>query len=61
MSAGSGSRPRESTAPRGGLAASPVSDEYQTTHGLYMLGQVAALRRQTTTIAELHRRALCRE
>ena len=31
-----------------------VSDEYQATHGLYMLGQVATLRSQTTTIAELH-------
>ena len=31
-----------------------MSDEYQATHGLYMLGQVAALRSQTTTIAELH-------
>ena len=33
----------------------PVSDEYQATHGLFMLGQVAALRTQTTTIEELHR------
>ncbi len=30
------------------------SEEYQATHGLYMLGQVAALRGQTTTMAELH-------
>ena len=32
-----------------------MSDEYQATHGLFMLGQVAALRNQTTTIDELHR------
>jgi acyl transferase domain-containing protein/NAD(P)H-dependent flavin oxidoreductase YrpB (nitropropane dioxygenase family)/NAD(P)-dependent dehydrogenase (short-subunit alcohol dehydrogenase family) len=32
-----------------------VSAEYQETHGLYMLGQVAALRNQTTTVAQLHR------
>ncbi len=31
-----------------------VSDEYQASHGLYMLGQVATLRSQTTTIADLH-------
>ncbi len=31
-----------------------VGDDYQALHGLYMLGQVAALRSQTTTIAELH-------
>ncbi|HKI18533.1 MAG TPA: beta-ketoacyl synthase N-terminal-like domain-containing protein, partial [Isosphaeraceae bacterium] len=37
-----------------------VSDEYQATHGLYMLGQIAALRSRTTTIAELHRE-LCTE
>src|SRR5205823_2122066 len=30
-------------------------EEYQAAHGLYMLGQVAALRHRTTTIAELHR------
>ena len=33
----------------------PVSEEYQATHGLFMLGQVAALRSGTTTIEELHR------
>jgi acyl transferase domain-containing protein/NAD(P)H-dependent flavin oxidoreductase YrpB (nitropropane dioxygenase family)/acyl carrier protein len=33
----------------------PTTDEYQAAHGLYMLGQVAALRRNATTIAELHR------
>ena len=33
----------------------PVSEEYQATHGLFMLGQVAALRTGTTTIEELHR------
>ena len=32
-----------------------VNDEYQKTHGLYMLGQVAALRNESTTIAQLHR------
>jgi acyl transferase domain-containing protein/NAD(P)H-dependent flavin oxidoreductase YrpB (nitropropane dioxygenase family) len=32
----------------------PKSDEYQAAHGLYMVGQVAALRSQTTTIARLH-------
>jgi acyl transferase domain-containing protein/NAD(P)H-dependent flavin oxidoreductase YrpB (nitropropane dioxygenase family)/acyl carrier protein len=32
-----------------------VSAEYQETHGLYMLGQVAALRNQATTVAQLHR------
>jgi len=37
-----------------------VSDEYQATHGLYMLGQIAVLRSRTTTIAELHRE-LCTE
>ena len=31
-----------------------VSDEYQATHGLFMLGQVATLRTQTTTIEDLH-------
>ena len=31
-----------------------VGEEYQATHGLYMLGQVATLRKQTTSIAELH-------
>ncbi len=33
----------------------PVSDEYQQSHGLYMLGQAAALRTGPTTIAALHR------
>jgi len=37
-----------------GSALVGVSDEYQKTHGLYMLGQVAALRHQTTTVAQLH-------
>jgi len=32
-----------------------VSDLYQATHGLYMVGQIAALRSRTTNIAELHR------
>ena len=32
-----------------------VSDEYQAAHGLYMLGQVAALRSQRTTMALVHR------
>ena len=31
-----------------------VSDEYQAAHGLFMLGQVATLRTQTTTIEDLH-------
>ena len=31
-----------------------VSDQYQAAHGLYMLGQVASLRKEATTIAELH-------
>ncbi len=34
---------------------SPVDEDYQRTHGLYMLGQAAALRDATTTIAQLHR------
>ena len=38
-----------------GSPLQPVSDEYQATHGLFMLGQVAALRTGTTTIEELHR------
>ncbi len=33
----------------------PVDDAFQGTNGLYMLGQVATLRDQTTTVAELHR------
>jgi 3-oxoacyl-(acyl-carrier-protein) synthase len=37
-----------------------VSEDYQAANGLYMLGQVAALRGQTTTIAELHRE-ICAE
>jgi acyl transferase domain-containing protein/NAD(P)H-dependent flavin oxidoreductase YrpB (nitropropane dioxygenase family) len=32
----------------------PVDDEYQARNGVYMLGQVAALRSRTTTIASLH-------
>jgi acyl transferase domain-containing protein/NAD(P)H-dependent flavin oxidoreductase YrpB (nitropropane dioxygenase family) len=32
----------------------PVSTEHQEMHGMYMLGQVAALRSQTTTITQLH-------
>jgi acyl transferase domain-containing protein/NAD(P)H-dependent flavin oxidoreductase YrpB (nitropropane dioxygenase family) len=32
-----------------------VSEEYQEAHGLYMVGEVAALRSEATTIAELHR------
>ena len=46
---------------RSGGAGSPlrtVSDEYQANHGLFMLGQVATLRTQTTTIEDLHG-ALC--
>ncbi len=31
-----------------------VADNYQAQNGLYMLGQVAALRRETTTMASLH-------
>ncbi len=31
-----------------------VDDQYQASHGLYMLGQVAGLRDRTTTIAALH-------
>jgi acyl transferase domain-containing protein/NAD(P)H-dependent flavin oxidoreductase YrpB (nitropropane dioxygenase family) len=38
-----------------GNALATVSQEYQATHGLFMLGQVAALRTQTTTVGELHR------
>ena len=38
-----------------GSTLEAVSDEYQAAHGLYMLGQVAALRSRTTTMAELHR------
>jgi len=48
---------------RSGGAGTPlvsVSDLYQATHGLYMLGQVASLRDQTTTIAELHQ-DLCKK
>jgi acyl transferase domain-containing protein/NAD(P)H-dependent flavin oxidoreductase YrpB (nitropropane dioxygenase family) len=37
----------------------PVSDEYQQNHGLYMLGQAAALRTKTTTIAALHHELCC--
>jgi acyl transferase domain-containing protein/NAD(P)H-dependent flavin oxidoreductase YrpB (nitropropane dioxygenase family) len=37
-----------------------VSEHYQATHGLYMLGQAAALRDGTTTIAALHHE-LCTE
>jgi acyl transferase domain-containing protein/NAD(P)H-dependent flavin oxidoreductase YrpB (nitropropane dioxygenase family) len=37
-----------------GTALTAVSDEYQATHGLFMLGQVAALRTETTTVAQLH-------
>jgi acyl transferase domain-containing protein/NAD(P)H-dependent flavin oxidoreductase YrpB (nitropropane dioxygenase family) len=43
-----------------GKALVPVSDEYQADHGLYMLGQAAALRSRPTTIAALHRE-LCTE
>jgi acyl transferase domain-containing protein/NAD(P)H-dependent flavin oxidoreductase YrpB (nitropropane dioxygenase family) len=32
----------------------PVNEEHQAAHGLYMLGQIAALRSRTTTIAALH-------
>ena len=42
---------------RSGGPGSPlrtVSDEYQATQGLFMLGQVATLRTQTTTIEDLH-------
>ena len=39
----------------------PVSEEYQATHGLFMLGQVAALRTATTTIEELHRELCTRQ
>ncbi len=38
-----------------GSPLAAVSDEYQAQNGLYMLGQIAALRDRTTTIAELHR------
>jgi acyl transferase domain-containing protein/NAD(P)H-dependent flavin oxidoreductase YrpB (nitropropane dioxygenase family) len=38
----------------GGSNLEPKSDDYQAAHGLYMLGQVAALRSRTTTIAHLH-------
>ena len=41
-------------APERGSKLEPKSDDYQAAHGLYMLGQVAALRSQTTTIADLH-------
>jgi acyl transferase domain-containing protein/NAD(P)H-dependent flavin oxidoreductase YrpB (nitropropane dioxygenase family)/NAD(P)-dependent dehydrogenase (short-subunit alcohol dehydrogenase family) len=34
---------------------SPVDDAYQQANGLYMLGQAATLRGETTTIARLHR------
>jgi acyl transferase domain-containing protein/NAD(P)H-dependent flavin oxidoreductase YrpB (nitropropane dioxygenase family) len=37
-----------------------VDDDYQATNGLYMLGQVAALRSRTTSIAALHHE-LCTE
>jgi acyl transferase domain-containing protein/NAD(P)H-dependent flavin oxidoreductase YrpB (nitropropane dioxygenase family) len=37
-----------------GSKLEPKSDLYQAAHGLYMLGQVAVLRSQTTTIADLH-------
>ncbi len=38
-----------------GGALVAVDDQYQAHHGLYMLGQVAALRNRTTTMAALHR------
>ena len=37
-----------------GSALEPVGPDYQEANGLYMLGQVAALRSQTTTMASLH-------
>jgi acyl transferase domain-containing protein/NAD(P)H-dependent flavin oxidoreductase YrpB (nitropropane dioxygenase family) len=40
--------------PDRGSTLEAKSEEYQAAHGLYMLGQVAALRSQTTTIANLH-------
>src|SRR5262249_46645151 len=38
-----------------GAPLATVDDDYQAAHGLYMLGQIAALRTRTTTIADLHR------
>jgi acyl transferase domain-containing protein/NAD(P)H-dependent flavin oxidoreductase YrpB (nitropropane dioxygenase family) len=37
-----------------GTSVASVSNEYQAAHGLFMLGQVAALRSETTTVAQLH-------
>ncbi|WP_234308497.1 type I polyketide synthase [Streptomyces sp. NRRL F-4428] len=40
--------------PPGGGEPHPVSEELQASDGLFMLGQAAALRTRTTTVAELH-------
>ncbi|MBI4534490.1 MAG: acyltransferase domain-containing protein, partial [Candidatus Melainabacteria bacterium] len=40
--------------PDTGAACVRISDEIQWSEGMYMMGQVAALRSQTTTIAQLH-------